>query len=164
MSMTTCRLPAAAFLDRTEATICPSLSISMARSTLISRSSTGLSEIAPPHTKQPCSCLTTSRIFSMERATVVMVSMVSAVPAGEVMAREEVLGMVSPAAATIDTTTGVVRLPGKPPTQCLSRMFSRPQSRRSPALTMASVSQVISSRSRWLPAQAEMNPAMCTLE
>lgn len=46
--------------------------------------------------------------------------MVSAVPAGEVMAREDVFGIVSPCAATIATTIGVVRFPGKPPTQCLS--------------------------------------------
>ena len=53
-------------------------------------------------------------------ATGASVSMVSAVPAGEVMAREEVFGMVSPQDVTIDTTIGVVRLPGRPPTQCLS--------------------------------------------
>ena len=46
--------------------------------------------------------------------------MVSAVPAGEVIAREEVFGIVSPKAATIGTTMSVVRLPGNPPMQCLS--------------------------------------------
>ena len=46
--------------------------------------------------------------------------MVSAVPAGEVIAREEVLGIVSPCAATIGTTIIEVRLPGMPPMQCLS--------------------------------------------
>ena len=46
--------------------------------------------------------------------------MVSAVPAGEVIARDEVLGMVSPCAATIGTTIIEVRLPGMPPMQCLS--------------------------------------------
>jgi hypothetical protein len=44
----------------------------------------------------------------------VTVSMASAVPAGDVMAREEVLGIVSPAAATMETSIGVVRFPGKP--------------------------------------------------
>ena len=49
-----------------------------------------------------------------------MVSMVSAVPAGAVMAREDVFGMVRPSEATIGTIIGVVRFPGKPPTECLS--------------------------------------------
>ena len=46
--------------------------------------------------------------------------MVSAVPAGEVIAREDVLGMVRPCAATIGTTIMEVRFPGIPPMQCLS--------------------------------------------
>ena len=46
--------------------------------------------------------------------------MVSAVPAGDVMAREDVFGMVRPCAATIGTTIIEVRLPGIPPMQCLS--------------------------------------------
>ena len=46
--------------------------------------------------------------------------MVSAVPAGEVMARDEVLGITNPLAAAMATTNGVVRFPGNPPTQCLS--------------------------------------------
>ena len=46
--------------------------------------------------------------------------MVSAVPAGEVIAREDVLGIVRPCAATIGTTIIDVRLPGIPPMQCLS--------------------------------------------
>jgi len=46
--------------------------------------------------------------------------MVSAVPAGEVIARDDVFGIVSPCAATIGTTIIEVRLPGIPPMQCLS--------------------------------------------
>ena len=46
--------------------------------------------------------------------------MVSAVPAGEVIAREEVFGIIKPCAATIGTTIIEVRLPGMPPMQCLS--------------------------------------------
>ena len=46
--------------------------------------------------------------------------MVSAVPAGEVIARDELFGIGSPLAATTATTIGVVRLPGNPPTLCLS--------------------------------------------
>ncbi|HBH16769.1 MAG TPA: hypothetical protein DDW92_00680 [Candidatus Veblenbacteria bacterium] len=44
----------------------------------------------------------------------------SAVPAGLVIAREEVLGINNPKLAIIGVTTMVVRLPGKPPMECLS--------------------------------------------
>jgi len=47
---------------------------------------------------------------------------VSAVPAGLVIERELVLGIMYPAAAIIGTTIRVVRLPGIPPMQCLSMM------------------------------------------
>jgi len=47
-------------------------------------------------------------------------SITSAVPAGEVIAREEVLGIVKPAAAIIGTIIIVVRVPGSPPMECLS--------------------------------------------
>ncbi len=46
--------------------------------------------------------------------------MVSAVPAGDVMARDDVLGHSMPCAATMGTTSMEVRLPGMPPMQCLS--------------------------------------------
>ncbi len=65
--------------------------------------------------------------------------MVSAVPAGEVMAREEVLGMSMPWAATMGTTSMEVRLPGMPPMQCLSATSGSCQSRRSPVSSMARV-------------------------
>ena len=65
--------------------------------------------------------------------------MVSAVPAGEVMAREEVLGQTMPWAATIGTISMEVRLPGMPPMQCLSTTTRSFQSRRRPASIMASV-------------------------
>ena len=77
----------------------------------------------------------------------------SAVPAGEVMAREDVFGMVRPYAAAIATTIGVVRLPGRPPIQCLSTMIGFSHSRFSPTLTMAFVRWVISSISSDSPAQ-----------
>ena len=63
---------------------------------------------------------TTSFISSTETSTRASTSIVSAVPAGEVIAREDVLGMVRPCAATIGTTIMEVRLPGMPPMQCLS--------------------------------------------
>ena len=89
-------------------------------STLMMMSSAGLKPIAPPQIRHPPSLLTTSRIFNTLKSTLVMVSIVSAVPAGEVMALDDVFGMMSPASATIATTIGVVRFPGMPPTLCLS--------------------------------------------
>jgi hypothetical protein len=86
-----------------------------------------------------------------------MVSMVSAVPAGEVMAREEVFGMVKPRAATMATTMGVVRLPGSPPTECLSTTISEFQDSLSPASTIALVSARISRSFNGRAAQAVMN-------
>jgi hypothetical protein len=65
--------------------------------------------------------------------------MVSAVPAGEVMARDEVLGHSRPCAATIGTTSIEVRLPGMPPMQCLSTTSGSRQSSVRPLATMASV-------------------------
>jgi len=90
--------------------------------------------------------------------------MVSAVPAGEVMARDEVLGMRRPQAAMMGTMIMVVRLPGSPPTQCLSMTTPSPQWMRSPTLTMARVSAMVSSMSRWSPAQAVTKAASCRSE
>ena len=73
----------------------------------------------------------------MERFTGQRVSTRSAVPAGEVMAREEVLGIVYPAAATMGTTSMLVLSPGMPPTLCLSRMGPGPKSRLFPVATIA---------------------------
>ena len=73
--------------------------------------------------------------------------MVSAVPAGDVIAREDVFGMVKPSAATMDTTIGVVRFPGSPPTECLSTTTSDFQDSLSPASTIAWVRASISSSS-----------------
>ena len=70
---------------------------------------------------------TTSFISSTLRSTRASTSMVSAVPAGEVMARDEVFGIVRPCAATIGTTIIEVRLPGMPPMQCLSTTIGASQ-------------------------------------
>ena len=64
------------------------------------------------------------RMPAVSRSTGAMVSIASAVPAGDVIARDDVFGMVSPSAATIATMIGVVRLPGRPPTECLSTTTS----------------------------------------
>ena len=81
---------------------------------------------------------------SKPRVTGVITSITSAVPAGEVIARDEVFGMTKPALAQIATTMGVVRLPGRPPTQCLSAMGLTPQLNRSPMATMAAVRSITS--------------------
>ena len=124
ISITTCVDPAATFFDNTDATICPSLSISNDLSIAIRISSAGLRFTAPPQAKHPFSLFITFLICSVDKATLVIVSIVSAVPAGEVIALEDVFGISKPAAATILTTIGVVRFPGKPPTQCLSKIIS----------------------------------------
>lgn len=88
--------------------------------------------------------------------------MVSAVPAGEVMARDEVLGMTSPLAAAMATTSGVVRLPGRPPTQCLSTTMGASQLRRSPTSTMARVRKIVSSMLSGKVAVAVRKADRCT--
>jgi hypothetical protein len=159
MSITTWVEPAAAFLDSTEATSCPSVSSSSGRSTRIRMSSAGLRPRAPPQAMQPPSRSTTRRSAGRSSVTGAQVSIVSAVPAGEVMAREEVFGMVRPKAVTIGTTTSVVRLPGSPPTECLSTMGAPSQVRRWPASIMARVRAAISPRSRRPAAHAVMKEA-----
>ena len=143
-SISTWLAPAATFFEITDATSCPSLSRSSARSTRITISSVGLRLTEPPHAMQAPSCSTTARMRSKDRLTGAIVSMVSAVPAGDVMAREDVLGISKPQAATIGTTIGVVRLPGSPPTQCLSMTGVVPQSKRRPDSTIARVIAMVS--------------------
>ena len=82
--------------------------------------SAGLNPTLSPQTKQPPVVSTTRRIAVMSRATFVRVSIVSAVPAGDVIALDEVFGIFRPKQVTMETTIGVVRLPGRPPIQCLS--------------------------------------------
>src|SRR3989338_6277616 len=85
--------PAAIFLDKMEAIICPSLSKSSALSMRINKSSAGLNTTDPPHTTQPFSCSTTFFIWGMSKSTDVNTSMVSAVPACDVIALEDVFGI-----------------------------------------------------------------------
>lgn len=59
-------------------------------------------------------------------------------PAGEVIAREDVFGMVRPWAATIGTTIMEVRLPGIPPMQCLSTTIGAGHFNCVPARAIAS--------------------------
>lgn len=74
----------------------------------------------PPQTMQPPSRLTTRRIEWRSKSTGAKVSIVSAMPAGDVIARDDVFGMVNPNEDTMATTIGVVRFPGGPPKLCLS--------------------------------------------
>ena len=90
--------------------------------------------------------------------------MVSAVPAGDVIARLDVFGIRRPCAATIGTTSSDVRLPGIPPMQCLSATSGSCQSRRSPEPTIARVRYRISSRSSSFWTVATMNAAISGFE
>ena len=85
-------------------------------------------------------------------------------PAGEVIARLDVLGINMPWAATIGITIMVVRLPGIPPIQCLSTTIDSPQLRVLPELTIAFVKKNISSRSKPLWLQATKKAAISILE
>ena len=157
ISITTCVDPAAAFFDKTEAIIWPSLSISKVLSTDISTSSAGLKFTDPPQAIHPPSFSTTDCIVSKLKSTGVITSIVSAVPAGDVIALDEVFGKVKPAAVTMATTIGVVLFPGKPPTQCLSTTISLFQFRRVPLSIIAFVRPMISANVRLFPEQAVIN-------
>jgi len=122
-----------------EATIWPGESMDSGRSTEISTSSAGDRSAVPPQARQALWRRTMAVSSSTGSSTRAITSMVSAVPAGDVMARDEVLGNTRPAAATMGTTSMEVRLPGRPPMQCLSTTSGACQSSRRPAATMASV-------------------------
>ncbi|MPN53523.1 hypothetical protein SDC9_201187 [bioreactor metagenome] len=147
ISSTRCVDPAAIFFDRMEATICPGESIDSGRSTEISTSSAGDRWAVPPQARQARCSRTISARTSIGSSTLANTSMVSAVPAGDVMARDEVFGHNMPCAATIGTSSIDVRLPGIPPMQCLSTTVRSRQSSRLPASTIASVRKYTSSRS-----------------
>src|SRR4030067_2321078 len=67
-------------------------------------SSAGARSKAPPQVMQPFVFSTTLCISSIDRLTGHRTSTRSAVPAAEVTARDDVFGMVKPAAAMIGTT------------------------------------------------------------
>ena len=156
MSMTMWVEPAASFLDRIEATICSGVSMLSGRSTEISTSSAGDRFIRPPHASTAFSRATIARMRSAVMSTLASTSIVSAVPEGEVIARDDVLGMISPCAATIGTTIIEVRLPGTPPMQCLSTTSGACQSSRLPTSAIARVSASVSGVVM-KPAQATRN-------
>ena len=135
ISMTTCEAPMAFFLLRIEGRSMGSMPSGY--STWMKRSSAGASSKEPPHTRHPLVFVTTVFISSMDRLTGQSVSTRSAVPAGEVIALEDVFGIVYPAAATMGTTSIDVLSPGMPPTLCLSRIGVFAKSSVLPVLIMA---------------------------
>ena len=144
MSISACVAPAVFFFERIEAIICPSVSIPIGRSTVISTSSAGARSSAPPQAMHAPVRSTTSRIRCGESATSASTPMVSAVPDGLVIARDEVFGTVRPSVARIGTTIMDVRLPGMPPMQCLSATTSASNSSREPQAIIASVKETSS--------------------
>jgi len=74
----------------------------------------------PPHTMQPPIFSTIFLIFSGSEYYRGQYLIVSAVPAGVVMALDEFLGILYPAAATIGTRIMSYLVPAKPPVECLS--------------------------------------------
>ena len=74
----------------------------------------------PPHVMNPPTELAIFVSFGALFIMFARTSMVSAVPEGLVIARDEVLGIKMPAAVTIGIIIIVVRFPGTPPMQCLS--------------------------------------------
>ncbi len=128
-----------------EATICSRVSRLSGRSTEIRISSAGDRLTWPPQIRQPLQAATIAFISSTPTLTRASTSIVSAVPAGDVMAREEVFGMVRPCAATIGTTIIDVRLPGIPPMQCLSTTIGSAHFSCVPASAIARVRAINSS-------------------
>ena len=80
-------------------------------------SSAGERLIEPPHASVPPTFSATVLSLWASIFTSAKTSMISAVPAAELIALDDVLGMMSPAAATMGTTIRVILLPGHPPTE-----------------------------------------------
>ena len=144
MSIKTYFEPADIFFDIIDAMSCGSISRFSNRSTLIILSSDGASPSEPPHARQALVFATTDFICFRESSTFEIVSITSAVPDAEVIARDDVLGRINPAAAQIATTTGVVRFPAIPPMQCLSAMYFPLNFNFAPVFTIASVKLIVS--------------------
>ena len=113
-------------------------------STFIILSSAGANPSAPPHTRQAFVLSIILLISSASNSTLHILSITSAVPAAEVIALDELFGIVIPSAAHIDTTIGVVLFPAIPPMQCLSAIIFLFISSRFPVSSIASVSHFVS--------------------
>src|SRR3989338_6644714 len=116
-------LPTASFFAMTEARSCGSGSRLTILSTWIILSSAGANPREPPQARQAFVLFTISLSFCIGKSIFAIDSITSAVPAAEVIARDEVFGIVIPKAAQIDTTMGVVLFPATPPIECLSAIF-----------------------------------------
>ena len=147
MSIRMCFAPAAIFFDIIDARSCGSTSRFNRRSTWMILSSDGANPNEPPHARQAPVFLTTCFIFFIGSSTFDIVSITSAVPDAEVIALEDVFGRVSPTAAQIAMTIGVVRFPAIPPMQCLSARYLPLNFSLTPVFTIAFVSPITSSKS-----------------
>ena len=116
-----------------------------AYSALISLSSAGAILVAPPQTMTPPTFSVISLISLALNSTGARISIRSAVPPAPVMARELVLGMRRPAAATMGTMRRDTLFPGTPPMLCLSMTGWVSKWIRSPVSIIALVSQTTSS-------------------
>ena len=114
---------------------------------MITISSTGARFIEPPHANTPPTSSDTRFRESASISTLQKVSTKSDVPHALLMARDESLGIMMPAAATIETTMGVILLPGTPPRLWKSNTGSLSNSMMSPVLAIALVKSAISSMS-----------------
>ena len=74
---------------------------------------------------------------SVPRSTLQKVSTKSAVPHALLIARDDSFGILRPAAATIETTMGVILLPGMPPKLWKSKTLSEPNDILSPVSAIA---------------------------
>ena len=79
--------------------------------------------------------------------------------AGEVIARDDIVGTIRPRAAMIDTMMDVVRFPGRPQTERLSTIISAFHDSRSPTSIIAFARARISSRTNGRTDHGVMNDA-----
>ena len=106
-------------------------------STLMTMSSTGARFMEPPHENTPPTSMAILLTSSAGMSTLQNVSTKSEVPQALLMARDDVLGIMIPAAAHMDTTMGVILFPGTPPMLWKSNTGLPLNSRRSPVSTIA---------------------------
>ena len=111
---------------------------------MMTMSSTGARFIAPPHANTPPTSSDTRFSESASISTLQKVSTKSEVPQALLMARDESFGIMIPAAATMDTTMGVILFPGTPPRLWKSNTGCLSNSMMSPVLAMALVKSAIS--------------------
>ncbi len=144
ISISKCVAPTLAFFAIIDASICPSASMLSGCSILIILSSAGARFTAPPQMMNPPTSLIIFLSLSTGRLTGHNTSIVSAVPAGEVIALLLVFGTMHPAATSIGTIIIVVLLPGTPPIECTSTIGYLLNFSWSPVCAIARVSSAIS--------------------